>query len=381
MNFSYAQAINSVKKSNLKANKQIVLDFLKWKYETQQKANDKTLIKLAMHYITIDKWFKGKSWLEIDEADVTELLFKLRKGKLKQPNNKYYATPSIETYVKDHRQILRWIYNVACINKQQKKNGVVLNFDQAFHNYKFSRNELLEHENEADKEPSIYTKTEMTKLIDKISKSRLDVAVILAIGFDSGIRPKELFNARIKDLVWNDEKKRYYIYVQYPKVSSERRNIDLYNFTNIIKEYLSKNMDYKDFKNGNNDAGEKQLFNIQNVQFTRLVKKYLKEFDMNKTKQFKTYDLRHSSIQHYVDVYRGDFNAMALRYGWSFSKVGERLKGYLARSQCVLPDVTEQAHYDKIADLQNKSVDLENKYGDLFKKYEETIRLFKHLKR
>lgn len=56
-----------------------------------------------------------------------------------------------------------------------------------------------------------------------------------------------------------------------------------------------------------------------------------------------------------LEIYNRDFIALADRYGWSYAKVGERLKDYLARSKVRLPDASELVRKDRVDELKGEN--------------------------
>jgi integrase len=305
-------------------------------------------------YITCDPWF-NKPFSEITREDCRNIIKKLinddfrRRNTLincKNAGGKYSETTK-KTYVKHLKQLSRWIYLESKNKPQFDENGRQLTFDQIFSCFTYQMDQ------DKIKEPEIISLHQAELISDT---SNLKLGTLIMVGFDTGFRPEELWNIRIKDVQWDSDKKKYWIYCQFPKKNSKKRVIDVPLCTKWLNKYLAIN---RDKKNGELDE---PLFKVA----YKYAGKYLK----NKCKELfgfriDMYTLRHSSIQYYLEIYKRDFIALADRYGWSYGTVGKRLMDYLARSKVRLPDASELVRKDRVDELKGENDKLKAKLDSI----------------
>ncbi len=334
----------------LPKNKELILEFLSYKKESNPRITASRLLRLISTFITCESWF-NKPFSEVTRQDCQEVIRKLidnefkYKNTLKNAGNERanYSEITKQDYIKNLKQLFRWIYYESKNKPQYDENGRQFSFDQVFMGFTY----LIDQDKL--KEPEIITLDQAELIADS---SNLNLGTLLMVGFDSGFRPEELWNIRIKDVQWDSDKKKYWIYCQFPKKNSKKRVVDIPLCTKWLNKYLALN---KDKKKGNLDE---PLFKIK----YKYARKYL-SYKCNDLFGFgiDMYTLRHSSIHYYLEIYNRDFIALADRYGWSYGTVGERLKDYLARSKVRLPDASELVRKDRVDELKGENDELKAK--------------------
>lgn len=335
-------------------NKKLINDFLEFK-STEVSKGIKTVLsfetlKWYVSYLRIiEKIINGKPHTELNREDCKNIMNFLVNDKELTPRGKCNC-------VKAHKTLLRWLWNEG-LNKVIKIKGRNATFDQVFYDYGWRMQE-------DEKEPLIIDNEQALNIHDWLmSKEKeyfknkayytaykyLMAALFLRLGWDFGGRPEELFNIRKEHLVWDEEHEKYWVYCQYHKKNSQKRNVDIPYCTDILKEYHERINIYTPLLNLESNI----LFNVKlKAAIPNIVKKAMKE--LNIKGKFTLYTLRHSSIQHYTELYKGNIIALAARYGWSLAKAPERLKDYLARSKIGKPDAQSLRRTDEIQRLNQK---------------------------
>jgi integrase len=314
------------KSSLRKYNRDLVFKYLKYKEEKKFTKNI-TLIKYVTHFSTIEKWF-DKRFNEITRIDFEDVLLKLKKDEIINIRGDVYSEDSKECYLWDLRSLMKWIF----------MNGLYfeknMNYDQVFGDTTYVKNR-------DESEPVI---VELHKIKEAANKCGLKMKFLILLGFDSGARPSELYNIRRKDINWNKSKKSYEVYIRYPKVKSYKRNIDVPYCEEIINEYFNKYTFEPD----------EPVIKIKYKFANGYLKKLFREIGIegNGKKKVNLYTLRHCSIQHYIELYKGNHQHLAIRYGWSLATVPKRISGYTARSSFALPDSFDLVNQSKIKDIE-----------------------------
>ena len=331
-------------------NKRLILEFLEYKKDSNPRITLSRLDRLLSTFITCESWF-NKPFSEITKEDCKIVIKKLINNEFKRKislgnikaNNDDYSETTKKDYIKNLKQLLRWIYYESKNKPQIDERGKELTYDQIFSNF------VYQIDQDRIKEPTIITLDQAEVIAEK---SSLTLGTIMMLSFDSGFRPEELWNIRIKDVKWEEEKKKYWIYCQFPKKGSKKRVVDVPLCTKWLNRYLTSN---EDNRNGLFDA---PLFRIS-YKYASLY--FAKKCEGLFGYKIDMYTLRHSSIQYYLEIYNRDFIALADRYGWSYGSVGDRLKDYLARSKVRLPDASALVRKDKIDDMKKENESLKSK--------------------
>lgn len=275
----------------------------------------------------VDSWF-NKDFTRITRKDMEDIILKLREDKIKKVHvmkgmSSVYSETTKNDYLKVFRKFMRWLF------REGKYKGDLQNFLSDF-SYKQDRNKK--------KQPDILSLDQVSLLCDKLKSLKYRTAVL--VFFDSGARPEELANIRIRDIEWDIKTRKYWTNIRYEKLNSHPRKIDLPYCTELLKKYLSSER---------KSAGpDEPLFIISLKKLRDTINPVSKKlFGHN----CNLYTLRHSSIQNYYDIYKGNLLWMANRYGWSYGNAAKELGTYANRSKVSLPDGSELAHQDKLGEL------------------------------
>jgi integrase len=323
------------------SDRKLIVDWLK--EEKLNPSNPVSIIRLEKLKNMIES---ATSWFDVPATEITEkeyrqVLEDLRNNKIRgqRINQKVmdYAEETKTDYVAMHKSFLKWIWWKG-INKRIKINGRMATFDQVFRNYKYI---VTKEARQSRPEPPIYTKEEIKKIAKELPPK---YAIVLYVGYDTGARPKEICGMTASNIKWDSDKKKYWAFIDNPKLSSVKRNVDCAVFNNEISDCLAK-LKLKP---------EDRILPSTVVYITKIARKACDKLKIKKQEPFKVYDLRHSSIQYYTDVYNGNIPTLAIRYGWTIQSAPRRLQGYLARSQIHLPDASLMANKDKIGELKSQ---------------------------
>lgn len=344
-------------------NKKLICEYLKHKASDPRIKQDGALYFHFQELKRAEEWYNHKPFNELTNKDYKELILRFKKAKPRTKKVKNYKSGVkkvlgkpmsdgvIRRTLSTHKAFLKWLWRYDYNTEKQASS-----FDK-----EFKEGYIWVVDNQDLEEPIIFTLEERTKVLstfDEIIKNSRDhkqfnlwviSKCVFGLCWDAGLRPQELFNLKREHITWDEHKNNYWLFVNHPKKGSQRRKIDLPYSTEVINEYLSQ------FEIKSNELFFKPL-SVKPSHYYRAieykVKRVLKKVGIDK--KFNLYSLRHSSIQHYLELYQANYQALAKRYGWSFASVQARLHGYLARSQVNLPDSNHLRREDEIKKMKDQ---------------------------
>lgn len=209
-----------------------------------------------------------------------------------------------------------------------------------------------------NKTPEILNESEIEKLYNSCKNEAEHY--LIAVLFDSGLRPSEFFNIRFQDIIEPTSDSPYYkidLKEEYSK--TEGRTIGLYwkHSTEAIRNYLLT-LDRSDPK--------KQVFaqSYDNTRFflNRLGRRVLK-------KPIYFYVFRKSSATYYAS--RLNRQQLCIRYGWKFSS--EMPDTYIKRSGITEDETKNVMLNTDMAKLQKENQDLKQRFDIELAKMQEQM--------
>jgi len=304
------------------------LNLIRQFLEYEEPANEaSTLKKKVDHLKAVSRWLNSKPFNALIQADIRTLYLSLKDNTIKTAKGENYSEENKKLILKSFYRFMRYIF------RNQLHEDKTQNYELLFGDLKYKKN----HD---DREPVIIPQEKLKQMVNFASHN---MKIILMLGGDSGLRPEELFNVKREHISWDNKNKIYNVFVNAPKTGSRRRTADL-GFTSEVMKYWLETSDLKPSD-----------FVVQLVPdyINRQLKEYCKRVGIESTngKSISIYSLRHSSIQEYVELYRGNIVILANRYGWKYSTAPRRLEDYLARSKVGMPNAGELANQTKIEDV------------------------------
>lgn len=265
---------------------------------------------------------KIKDITKIKKEDLHQLFEDMRTGELKNRYGKPYL--STGDYVKDFKSFWHWY---------QKK---------------FKRvDDLTEELDRRGEKPKFiyFTQEEFNELIKPASR---DSQIAMVLAWDTGARPKELWNIQVKDFA-KDFKE---LQIKEESAKTFGRKIKIMFCSEQIKNYI-KELDLKP-----DDYLIKKSQEMTNNELNEIGIKVLGE-DRCKEKKLTLYDFRHSSACFWVVRYKSE-SALKYRFGWKKSEMIHYYTEFLGMKDTIQEDdlyldVTKTELEKQIQELQKQN--------------------------
>lgn len=243
---------------------------------------------------------KIKDITKIKREDLHQVFEDMRNGTIKNRYGKPYL--STGDYVKDFKTFYHWY---------MKK-------------YKFREDITDELDRRGEKPTFIYfTEEEFNKLL---KSSTRDTQISMALAWDTGARPKELWNIQVKD--FSKDFKELQIKEETSKTFG--RKIKVMFCSDQIKNYI-KELDLKP-----EDYLIKKSQEMTNNELNQIGLNVLGE-DRCKEKKLTLYDFRHSSACFWVVRYKSE-SALKYRFGWKKSEMIHYYTEFLGMKDTIQED-------------------------------------------
>ena len=251
-----------------------------------------TLLKLRCIPIFLNKHFPKKSFQEINQEELHDLLHKMYQGEILKPNGKTYN--GIDEFAKNFKTFWGWMIKTKRTTKDITK-------DLAIGDYKKT------------KPAWVYLTHEQIKTL--IDQARGDYRALILFLYDSGLRPQESYRIFVED--FNKD----FTELNIPKIRENgdkvsktfERTIKLKQCSGLLKAYVKTN----------NLAPSDLLIQIHQPAFNKYLRTLSKKlFGEGKTKargrynQLKLYDIRHLASIFWLDRYKTNKDLM-YRMGWT----------------------------------------------------------------
>ncbi|MFP4402342.1 MAG: tyrosine-type recombinase/integrase [Candidatus Nanoarchaeia archaeon] len=302
------------------------------------------------------KIFPNRDLMTLTQEDISDLSDKLEEDLIKKNNGNNYST----TY---KAKISKHLIDSFKFNNPKERQK----YDDLFIN-DFGK-KILNTTYEKRKDKKILSYEQVHKLVEN---KNLDIrwAFWFSIMFDGGFRPIELFEAKVSDLVFQDEddKKKYIFHVRESK-NGKPRTVSLVMFPDIISSYLEL------LKKNSNFSENMKLFDYSEQYLNRVTKNCLRDYlELENYKDFSSYSLRRSSATYYaLHVAKNPMKIYA-RFGW--------IEGSSEASEYIQLSTANLDEDDEVIREVNSSLNtkrLENEFKELKKENQELHQNYQYL--
>jgi len=322
-------------KSILKENKDLILEFLRdcelgktIKKGQKKKIHTIRLLRLAYALMQLSRWF-NKPFSKVTQKDMENFILKLENGKIKTKKGKSFTSESQITIKKIIRKFYKWLLG----------NSV---------NYP----DLVIWIDTSGKIPEIesISRDKINKIINKTGN--IKHKALLYFMFDSGARPDEALNIKVKDLIEKDNF--YKVRIVYSKTKPRTISVNL--ATPYLKDWLKEHPE--------EDDPESYIFSFSYNSMVKILVRLGKKIKIKLNPRI----LRHSSATYYANIIRSRAQ-LCYRYGWALSSaMPDR---YIDRNGLLEEETSEAVKVDEISKIKEEFGKLRDSYDFLKSRFDE----------
>lgn len=318
-----SSALRSFEASDMNAtNKEAVKGFLREARlgKFGRGAGSRKLIKYLYVVRTVNSQLGNRPFGEISEEEYLDWFERIKNGEIvSDKTGKPFSSQTLNDFVKDFKTFMSW-------------------FDRGVHFYKLK---WFRVSPKVPRVPAI-SLDQMKEIISKVNEPELKF--YLALSFDTGARPEEVFNLRVKDFRWLAEVEggAYWANFRHVKGDDEKheRDIPCPLFTEIYNDYA------KSFLVGlqPDDTVMRKVY----VSFHRRLKELEREGVVDHITHYK---IRHSSWTYWGNLIKDKFKLN--------KRMGERLNSdmadrYIDDSKVSMSVAVVEARRDEVETLRDE---------------------------
>lgn len=313
--------------------------------------------------------WKDKKLDEIDYKDVEDLACAFDNNEIQNENNGMKKPYSL-----GYKQQFCKIINSFFINyygrDKSKADNIILN--------EVGKKILNINPKKYSEKPTL-SYEETKKLVENSPK--IKTAYYFATLFGGGFRIEEFLNIRFKDIEkQKGEKQEFYTFhVTQGTKTGKTRRVNIFLFTEIIKEYLTE------LKNDENYNEDNFVFKGSQQSCNKLIKKALKDklhYSEEKAKTYHNHSMRHSSATYYATNISKNDTDLYKRFGWSYGS--DEAKEYVMMIEASQGDEEKSFRKSNIHEetkIHEEKLNFQSKEIDELKRQnKDTIELFDNLK-
>ncbi len=303
-NIRYTNIINNLKEfsySNLsKDNQRILAEFLedmhKGKYTSLHAKKGgrsyKRLVKLFYCLRTFISFCNHPNILSITEAELHKIFDDLNADIIRKKDGTPYKDK--RDFKKDFATLWHWHQVKTFKVKGEKINDIT---------------EYINTPQASKPDFCYFTLDDLKERIIQLTNNE-DLKTLLMVLFDTGARPSEFWNVRLKDIKRDQSDK---LKLQIPDETSKTygRTIVLMLSSNTLRRYLERH----DFQTDDLIFIQKKHHMEKFLQRIRSHEEIIQLIKHGESGKIRMYDFRHSSACYYINVYKSAKD-MKYRYGW-----------------------------------------------------------------
>lgn len=312
--------------------------------------SNKRINKLKSIFLTLERGLKG-DFSTITRKQMEDFIDKLHRDEFKKINGENISGSTKADIKKVIRQFWKWLKG-----------------DNEFYPNEVSWIKARIRKDEQPKDKPIISHQEILKLASHFKD--IDLKVMTLLLFDSGFRIDEMLTLRKCDITWEDyDEKEMCFWIHCNSSKTEKRKVPVPLFTEDLQALFNS----ASFKSKKRDD---LAFNTDYDKY-RLALRYA-SFKTFK-KHITAHCLRHSSATYYAQLYEGNMNLLAERYGWSYSS--QQLKTYIRRSGAYQRAGAKKVFTNETLRLTKENKELLQRIEELEKDKKttlETLKEFNH---
>ncbi len=300
----------------------------------RKKVGKRRLMRYVWDLFLFAEFFENREFDKLTEDDFKQLYIALDSNKIKRDDGKPYAIQSKIDFVKTVKKFFKWLLGDNETFKQ-RVGWMIPSFGKL-------------------KDPPAALKREDIELLANNCKLRLKA--LLWFLFDSGVRPEEYCNVRLKHIIREKEKDYLKVRIEFSKTLP--RTITIPMASPYVIQWLEQHPE--------KDNPEALLFPTT----YRALQKFLEEIgEANINRSITPLLMRHSSITYYARMLKNPYK-LNYRYGWATAS--RMAQQYIDREGLGEEETAEIIKIDEVSQLK-KEIELMKEHNEIRKEADKII--------